>query len=58
MTDLNNFPQHVLNRAEAASEMAYEGGGEVAGEMAFDAILEAWMMEHHPRQTGSRKRTE
>ena len=46
MTDLRNFPQHVLNWAEAALEMAHEEGGEAAGEMAFDAVLEQWVLEH------------
>ena len=55
MTDLSNFPQHVLNRAEAASEMAYEEGGEVAGEMAFDAVLERWVYEKQAKKLGQAK---
>ncbi|KKM99957.1 hypothetical protein LCGC14_1142510 [marine sediment metagenome] len=42
-----DFPQHVLDRAEAASEMAYEAGGEVAGEMAYHAVLDRWAREHN-----------
>ena len=43
--NLNNFPKHVLNRAEAAAEMAFEEGGDVAEEMAFHAVLERWVQE-------------
>jgi len=42
-----DFPQHVLDRAEVASEMAYETGGEVAEEMAYHAVLERWAKEHN-----------
>ena len=48
--DLKNFPQRVLDRAEAAAEMAYEEGGEVAEEMAFHAALEAWVRERQAKK--------
>lgn len=49
MTDPRNYPQRVLNRAEAAAEMAYEEGGEVAEEMAFHAVLEQWVREQQAK---------
>ena len=45
-----DFPQHVLNRAEAAAEIAYETGGEVADEMAYHAVLESWIKAGEPQR--------
>ena len=46
-----DFPQYVLDRADAAYEMAYEDGGEPAAEMAYAAALEKWALKHGKKAT-------
>ena len=43
-----DFPQHVLQRAEAAADMAFADDGDLAaGEVAYDAVLDQWALEYY-----------
>ena len=48
-----DFPQNVLQRAEAAFE-SREDDGDAAAEAAYDAVLDKWALEFYRSQPWAR----